>query len=72
MTMKTNELGTKSNETQPGIRARVLAGPRPICNGQRQSRTEGQRPDLNAEIDEMSCKEQFEHILKLPTSPRNK
>ena len=58
--------------TQPGIRDRVFAVPRPICNGQRQSRTKGQRPDSNAKIDQMSCKEQSECILKLPTSPSNK
>ncbi len=61
----------KLMSTQPGIRARVLAVPRPICNGQRKSRTKGQRPDSNAEIDQMSCKEQSEHILKLPTFPSN-
>ena len=46
--------------------------PRPIFNGQRQSRTKGQRPDANAEIDQMSCKKQSERILKLPTLPSNK
>ena len=64
--------GLKIINTQPGIRDRVLAVPRPICNGQRQSRTKGQRPDSNAKIDQMSCKEQSERILKLPTSPSNK